>query len=59
MLEHEKTALTRGRIKTASYSQVIEPIYTRASGRWEKYRKHLEPVLPMLAPWAEKFGYTI
>jgi len=59
VLEHEKTALTRGRIKTASYSQVIEPIYTRASGRWEKYRKHLEPVLPMLAPWAEKFGYTI
>jgi tetratricopeptide (TPR) repeat protein len=59
VLEHEKTALKRGRIKTPSYSQVVEPIYTRAAGRWEKYRKHLEPVLPVLAPWAEKFGYEI
>lgn len=59
VLEHEKTAVKRGRIKTPSYSQVVEPIYTRAAGRWEKYRKHLEPVLPVLQPWAEKFGYSI
>lgn len=59
VLDHQETALKRGRIKTASYSQVVEPIYTRAAGRWEKYRKHLEPVLPVLAPWAEKFGYEI
>jgi tetratricopeptide (TPR) repeat protein len=59
VLDHQATALKRGRIKTASYSQVVEPIYTRAAGRWEKYRKHLEPVLPVLAPWAEKFGYEV
>jgi hypothetical protein len=58
VLEHEKTALKRGRIKTASYSQVAEPIYTRSAGRWEKYRKHLEPVLPVLKPWIDKFGYS-
>ena len=58
VLDHQKTAMKRGRIKTASYSQVIEPIYTRSAGRWEKYRKHLEPVLPVLKPWIEKFGYT-
>ena len=58
VLEHEKTALKRGRIKTASYSQVVEPIYTRAAGRWEKYREHLGPILPVLQPWAEKFGYS-
>ncbi|NUR46334.1 MAG: tetratricopeptide repeat protein [Sphingomonas sp.] len=58
VLDHQKTALERGRIKTASYSQVVEPIYTRASGRWLKYRKHLEPVLPALDPWIRKFGYS-
>ncbi len=57
MLDHRKTALTRGLITTASYSQVTEPIYQRASGRWERYRRHLEPVLDILAPWAIEFGY--
>jgi hypothetical protein len=59
MLDHTKTAAERGLIKTASYAQVTQPIYTRSVGRWERYRKHLEPVLPVLAPWIEKFGYTI
>ncbi|MBA3666964.1 MAG: sulfotransferase [Sphingomonas sp.] len=59
VLEHESTAKGRGRIKTASYSQVVEPIYTRASGRWWHYRKHLEPAFAVLAPWVEKFGYSL
>ena len=59
MLDHTKTAAERGLITTASYAQVTQPIYTRSVGRWERYRKHLEPVLPVLAPWIEKFGYTI
>jgi tetratricopeptide (TPR) repeat protein len=59
VLDHQSTALKRGRIKTASYHQVVEPIYTRSAGRWQRYRKHLEPVLPVLGPWARKFGYTI
>lgn len=58
VLDHEKTAKERGRIKTASYSQVVEPIYTRSAGRWQKYRKHLKPILPVLQPWIEKFGYS-
>ena len=57
-LDHQQTAKTRGLITTASYAQVTEPIYTRAAGRWERYRRHLEPVLPVLAPWIERFGYT-
>jgi tetratricopeptide (TPR) repeat protein len=57
VLDHEATAKKRGRIKTASYSQVVEPIYKRAAGRWKNYRKHMEPVLPILRPWIEKFGY--
>ena len=59
MLDHRKTAAERGVITTASYAQVTEPIYRRSVGRWERYRKHLEPILPVLSPWAEKFGYRI
>ncbi|MCW3837139.1 tetratricopeptide repeat-containing sulfotransferase family protein [Sphingomonas canadensis] len=58
-LDHTRTAKARGLITTASYSQVTEPIYKRAAGRWTRYRKHLEPVLPVLEPWAERFGYSL
>ena len=58
VLDHTATARSRGLITTASYAQVTEPIYRRAAGRWERYRAHLEPVLPVLRPWAERFGYS-
>ena len=32
-------------VKTASVWQVREPLYTRSSGRWEHYRKHLADVV--------------
>ena len=57
VLDHRATAKARGLITTASYSQVTEPIYRRASGRWLRYREHLAPVLDILAPWAIEFGY--
>lgn len=59
LLDHETTAQKRGRIKTASYAQVGQPIYSQAAGRWTNFRKHLEPILPVLEPWAAKFGYTL
>lgn len=59
VLDHQTTAAKRGRIKTASYAQVGQPIYTQAAGRWSNFRKHLEPVLPVLEPWVAKFGYTL
>jgi len=59
VLDHVSTARARGAITTASYAQVTETMYQRASGRWQRYRQHLEPVLPALAPWAEKFGYEV
>jgi tetratricopeptide (TPR) repeat protein len=58
-LDHRRTAKARGLITTASYSQVTEPIYQRAAGRWERYRAHLEPILPILKPWVDKFGYSL
>ncbi len=57
VLDHESTARRRGRIKTASYAQVVEPIYQRSAGRWVNFKRHLEPILPTLDPWIEKFGY--
>jgi hypothetical protein len=59
LLDHTGTAASRSLIATASYAQVTEPIYRSSAGRWERYRVHLEPVLPVLRPWAEKFGYSI
>ncbi len=58
-LDHRKTAATRGLISTASYSQVHEPLYDRANGRWTRYRDQLAPVFPVLAPWVERFGYAL
>lgn len=58
-LDHQQTAARRGIISTASYAQVTEPIYERAAGRWERYRDQLEPVLPILRPWIERFGYEL
>jgi tetratricopeptide (TPR) repeat protein len=57
VLDHRRTAEARGTISTPSYSQVIRPIYREASGRWERYREHMAPVIPILAPWALRLGY--
>lgn len=58
ILDHEETARSRPFIRTASYSQVTQPLYMRATGRWLRYRQHLEPILPTLEPWMEQFGYV-
>ena len=59
VLDNKAIALRRGPIATPSYAQVAQPIYTRASGRWERYRGQLAPVLPILARWAEAMDYSI
>jgi Flp pilus assembly protein TadD len=59
LLDHQKTASSRGHISTASYAQVVEPIYTRSKGRWQRYAKHLEPIIPTVRPWIDKFGYDL
>ncbi|MBS0383233.1 MAG: sulfotransferase [Proteobacteria bacterium] len=46
-------------IATPSYAQVTRPVSSAAVGRWEAYRGHFEPVLPVLRPWLERFGYTV
>lgn len=38
----------RNRVRTASYWQVRRPLYAEASGRWRRYRHHLDPLLAAL-----------
>jgi tetratricopeptide (TPR) repeat protein len=59
VLDNQGNARERGLISTPSYAQVAEPVYARASGRWQRYRDQLAGVLPILAPWAEKMGYDL
>jgi hypothetical protein len=59
VLDNRASAAMRDHIRTASYSQVTEPIYRRAAGRWRRYREQLAPVLPILAPWVERMGYSL
>lgn len=56
-LDNEASAVRRGPIATPSYHQVVQPIYSRAAGRWERYREQMAGVLPILAPWAGLMGY--
>lgn len=59
VLDHRTTAKDRGFINTPSYSQVVEPIFDRSIGRWERYREQMKPVLPILEPWAKRMGYEV
>jgi tetratricopeptide (TPR) repeat protein len=45
--------------RTASYAQVTERLYDRSRFRYRHYRKHLEPVIPILQPVIERLGYTV
>jgi Sulfotransferase family len=52
----DKTAKQRG-VSTASAGQVRRGLYD-GSGQWKPYARYFEPVLPILAPWIERYGYT-
>lgn len=52
----DRTAQARG-VTTASASQVRRGLYD-GRGQWEPYARHFEPVMPILQPWIERFGYA-
>ena len=53
-LRFDRTAKARG-VRTASESQVRKGLYN-GGGQWRRYADELAPVLPILAPWIERFG---
>jgi tetratricopeptide (TPR) repeat protein len=58
VLSYRERAKTRA-IATPSYHQVVQPIYARSVGRWRNYAEEMAPVLPLLRPFADAFGYSL
>ena len=57
LLSPAEHAKAKGYISTPSYSQVAQPVHKRAVGRWEHYRPYLEPVIPEVQPYLDRWGY--
>ena len=55
MREFNKTAQRRG-VATASAAQVRRALYD-GTKQWERYKAQMAPVLPILQPWVERFGF--
>jgi tetratricopeptide (TPR) repeat protein len=47
----------RGDVASASSAQIARGLFTDGAGHWRRYRAQLAPVMPLLAPWVERFGY--
>lgn len=47
----------RQNIATPSAAQIVRGLNAEGVGQWRNYREQLAPVLPILQPWVEKFGY--
>ncbi|MGH6889122.1 MAG: tetratricopeptide repeat-containing sulfotransferase family protein [Rhizomicrobium sp.] len=45
-------------IRSPSAPQVRRGLYSDALAQWTRYRSEMEPVLPSLERWVERFGYT-
>jgi tetratricopeptide (TPR) repeat protein len=56
MLDFVETARRRG-IRTPSARQVERGLYSEGVGQWRAYAQQMAPVMPLLAPWVETFGY--
>jgi hypothetical protein len=52
--EHARTKSLR----SPSYAEVTKPVTKRAIGRWQNYRRHMEPYLARLEPMMKTLGYT-
>ena len=51
-------ARKKGYIATPSYAQVTQPLNNKGVDRWRRYRAHLEPILPILKPIIDRWGYA-
>jgi tetratricopeptide (TPR) repeat protein len=47
----------RGEVATPSAAQLARGLFKEGVGQWRAYAAELAPVLPILAPWVERFGY--
>ena len=56
ILDYRGKAIGRD-ISTPSYEDVVEPLYKRAHGRWQRYLGPLQNDLGKLEPFVKAFGY--
>jgi tetratricopeptide (TPR) repeat protein len=57
MADFAEKARNRG-ISTPSAAQVARGLNREGQGAWRRYAEQMVPVLPMLEPWVERFGYA-
>ncbi len=46
-----------GSIATPSGAQISRGLNAEGVGQWRRYRNQMAPVLPVLRPWVDRFGY--
>lgn len=51
-------ASARRLVRTPSAAQLREGLTTRRAGRWRAYADQLAPVMAVLTPWIDAFGYA-
>jgi tetratricopeptide (TPR) repeat protein len=56
MFDFSAKARARG-IATPSAAQVARGLNREGRGVWRRYREQMAPVLPLLEPWVNRFGY--
>jgi hypothetical protein len=44
---------------TPNAAQISKGIRSESLEHWRRYRAQLEPVMPLLAPWTDRFGYSL
>jgi Flp pilus assembly protein TadD len=52
-------ALSKGYISTPSYAQVVQPVHQSSIGRWRAYERYFAPILPLLRPYLDRWGYEV
>ncbi len=57
VLRDFSTTARRSEIRTASLGQVRRGLYN-GGGQWRRFAAEMAPVLPVLQPWLEAFGYA-
>lgn len=45
-------------VATPSGPQLVRGLNARGIGKWRDYEAEMAPILPLLAPWVERFGYA-
>jgi tetratricopeptide (TPR) repeat protein len=57
VLRFDQHARTKS-LRSPSYAEVTKPVSKRAIGRWQHYRRHIEPYVARLEPMMKALGYA-